>query len=355
MTMPFISSFCKRLLLLSGFLWIAPGHGYSQTVKGWESIPPQTDASFRGLSVIDDAVAWISGSKGWVGRTINGGKAWTFQQVPGFETFDFRSIYGFDANTAVIANAGAPGYVLRTTDGGVRWDTVYANADPAIFMDGIDFWNMQEGVIYGDPLNGHMLLLSTVDGGKHWTMLPEAQRPVLAAGEASFAASGTGIRCMDRHQLLIATGGIISRLWLSDFKRPMKRSTWQTLTPPVLQGRSSIGIFSVAFLDRTHGLVVGGDYLSDTVKTDHVFYTNDGGKHWQAPPAPTRGYRECVEYISATTVLATGPAGTDVSYDGGLHWQPLSDETLYHAVRKARNGSLVIGAGGKGKIAVIQF
>src|SRR6185295_14311523 len=99
----------------------------------------------------------------------------------------------------------------------------------------------------------------------------------------------------------------------------------------------------------------GGDYKKDTLKSDHIFYTKNNGKTWQAPISPTRGYRECVEYINQKTVIATGPYGTDISYDGGIKWAPMSDEQLYHVVRKSRQGNLVIIAGGDGKISLLNY
>ncbi len=73
------------------------------TVK---NILEKLPTSIRGLSVVDDRVAWFSGSKGHVGRTINGGITWTVQQVKDFEKVDFRSLYAFDSLQAIIANAG---------------------------------------------------------------------------------------------------------------------------------------------------------------------------------------------------------------------------------------------------------
>ncbi len=322
----------------------------SQSIIGqeihWKTIVPKTDASFRGLSLADDNVAWISGSKGWVGRSINGGTDWTFAQVKGFEKNDFRSLYAFDANNAIIANAGSPAYILRTSDGGQTWKVVYQNNDTAAFFDGIDFWNNKEGIIYGDPIKGRMTILKTKDGGRTWQELPENSRPVLADGEASFAASGTNIHCYGNNKVIIATGGKVSRLFISTDKG----ATWKINTPPVIHGESSTGIFSFSFLNDNSGIIVGGDYKQDTLKNDHVFYTSDRGKNWREPVVPTWGYRECVTYINPLTVLATGPSGTDISYDGGKNWKPLSDEKGFHVVRKSRKGQLIIIAGAGGRI-----
>lgn len=313
-------------------------------------VAPQTDASFRGLSVVDNDVAWVSGSKGYVGGSTDGGNTWAFKQVKGFEKSDFRTLYAFDADKAIIANAGSPAYILYTTDAGANWTPVYKNEDSAAFFDGIDFWNNKEGIIYGDPINGSMLLLYTKDGGKTWEPRKADECPALREGEASFAASGTNIRCSGKNIVMIATGGTISRIW----KSADKGKTWQYLNTPILQGQSSTGIFSFLFKNNKRGVIVGGDYKDDRLSTDNVFYTTDGGTTWLRPTTPTRGYRECVNYIDKHTLLATGPSGTDISYNDGETWQPLNDEKQYHVVKKSRKGNTVIMAGAKGKIAVLK-
>lgn len=332
------------------FLIFTCQYAFSQAIE-WKNIPTQTEASFRGLSVVDDNVAWVSGSKGTVGKTTNGGESWDFKQVKGFETLDFRSLYAFDRDTALIANAGFPARIFRTNDGGKSWIQVYSNPDSAAFFDGIDFWNGTEGIAFGDPIKGKMLLLRTHDGGRTWEELEENRRPVLEAGEASFAASGTTIRCLNNWEVVIATGGKISRFWVS----MDTGQTWKASYTPVIQGKNSTGVFSFAFWDKKQGLLVGGDYLQDTLKKDHVFYSKDSGKTWLPPFGPTRGYRECVEYLNEKLAVAIGPGGSDYSPDGGLHWKPLSDEKGFHVVRKARKGKLVIAAGGKGRMAVLKY
>jgi len=306
-----------------------------------------TTASFRGLSVVDNFNAWLSGGQGLVGNTTNGGLSWSFHQVKGLEKTDFRSLYAFDAQRAVIANAGSPAHILITNDGGKTWNTVYTNSHKDAFFDGMDFWNEKEGIIYGDPIDGKMLLLRTYDGGLTWTELKNS--PMLEKGEASFAASGTGIRCLSKNQIMISTGGVVSRLWISKDKG----EHWTNLSTPVIQGESTTGIFSFAQNNKAL-ILVGGDYLKESVAIKHNFYSLDGGKNWLTPATPTRGYRECVEPITSKTVLATGPSGTDISNDNGITWKALSDEKGLHVVRKARNGSLVILAGGNGNVFVLK-
>ncbi len=72
--------------------------------------------SIRGLSVLDDNHAWVSGTKGHIGQTDDGGKTWKWLQVPGYENRDFRDIELTDANTAIVMAIDTPAILLRTTD-----------------------------------------------------------------------------------------------------------------------------------------------------------------------------------------------------------------------------------------------
>ncbi len=329
------------------FLSIISRQVFSQELH-FEEIKIDTNYSFRGLSVVDDSIAWVSGNG--FGRSVNGGKNWSFKKVKNFEKLDFRTLYAFDGLTAIIANAGSPAYILRTEDGGENWIEVYRNNDSLAFFDGIDFWNEKEGIIYGDPIKGRMLLLQTKDGGKSWLELPEKDRPQCMEGEASFAASGTSIRCYDKQKVIIATGGKVSRLFILSHKG----QKWNSISTPITQGRNSTGIFSFAFFNDSSGIIVGGDYLIDTMKTAHTFYTADSGKSWSFPVSPTGGYRECVEFINDKTAIAVGPGGADISENGGKDWLPLENEKSFHVIRKARKGKLVIAAGIK-KISLVTI
>lgn len=315
-----------------------------------EKIQTNTDAYFRGMSVVNDAVAWVSGSKGVVGRTINGGKNWRFLQVKGHEKLEFRSLYAFDSLNAVIANAGSPAIIMRTVDGGRNWKAVFQNSHPDAFIDGVDFWNDKEGMVYGDAIEGSMLIIKTKDGGNTWEEVPASLRPKLLEGEGSFAASGTNIRCVGKNKVIIATGGKHSRVFVSNDKG----KTWTISEPPIIQGETMTGIFSTAFLNESKGLIAGGNYEVDSLATDHILITEDGGKTWTAPQVPTRGIREGAEYITDKIVIATGYPGIDISYDGGKNWKSLSDEKQFAVVRKARKGSLIVIAGGNGKVALMK-
>jgi photosystem II stability/assembly factor-like uncharacterized protein len=290
--------------------------------------------------VVTDEIIWASGTKGTVVKSIDGGKTWLANRVQGMEQADFRTLYAFDERNAIIANVGSPGKILRTEDGGITWRIVYTNTHPNVFIDGVDFRNDRDGIVYGDPFDGRMFMLTTNDGGNSWRPLESAPR--LEPGEASFAASGTGIRWIGESSLLVCTGGTVSRLWHSTDKG----ATWSSFRPPVVQGKASTGIFSVAADGRW--VVVGGDFQDESLNTDHHLYSDDEGKTWKVPAVSVRGYRECIESLGKGIWVAVGPTGIDLSTDNGVTWSGLSDSKGLHVVRKSRSGAAVFAAGAQG-------
>lgn len=305
----------------------------------------------RAMQVINDSVVWVGGSNGYVGKTMDGGKTWQWMQ-PAEGKPDFRSLVAFSAQKAVVANAGSPAYIFITTDGGNQWKKVYANADSAVFLDGMVFKNEKEGIVYGDPMDGHFLLLKTTDGGNHWKKQSPKRSPKALSGEASFAASNSAIFNLPHSNFLwIGTGGIHSRIFFS--KNFGKR--WKAINVPIIQGKSSTGIFSLAFFNKNKGIGVGGDYTADTVRLNNAVLTFDGGKTWQKPIINPYGYRSCVVYFSVDTLLATGTSGTDLSKDGGHTWRPISGEG-YNIIGISPSGHRkVYLAGPNGKMAQLEF
>lgn len=169
------------------FLWI-PSSVYAQHIEVLQQGKP---ASIRGLSVVNDQVAWVSGSKGFVAITKDGGKNWNWKQVKGFEKSDFRDIEAFSDKEAIMMSSGKPALILKTTDG-ENWQVKYQNTDTAYFLDAMDFDTPKHGLVLGDPIKGKFVLMETNDGGETWH--PFKNAPGALPGEAAFAASGTCLR-----------------------------------------------------------------------------------------------------------------------------------------------------------------
>jgi len=314
-----------------------------------EILTSGTKTSLRGLSVVNDNVIWVSGSNGTVGKSTNNGKNWKWFTVKGFEKSDFRDIEAFDAATAVIMAIGqpvnAPAYILKTNDGGETWKVVYENKTKGMFLDAMEFWNEQSGIVIGDPVEGRFFIARSFDGGSTWRDIPFQNRPVADSGEACFAASGTNIRALDRDEAVFVSGGLKSRMFTK--KNPVNL--------PVIQGKETTGSNSIAVYDhdKLKGgkkmIIVGGDFNADSSAEKNCFFTSDGGKNWTAPKIPPHGYRSCVEYLSKKDILTCGLNGVDYSFDGGRTFNWISKEG-FHVCRIAKLGPGIFLAGGNGKV-----
>ncbi|MBE2290255.1 MAG: oxidoreductase [Chitinophagaceae bacterium] len=338
--------------LLTAIVMQVPNISFGQTVATIE-IKSGVSASFRGLSVVDDSVAWLGGTNGTVGVSVNGGRQWKWNKVLGCEKCDFRSIFAFDDRSAVIANAGTPAVIFITRDGGAHWKETYRLDDTNAFIDGITFTESGDGIAYGDPLTGRLLVLTSSDNGESWTTLPTDYRPEAQAGEASFAASGTCVHMFSNQHWIIATGGKVSSL----LETKNSGRSWQHINTPILQGKSSTGIFSFYGLSKKNWLIVGGDYTQDTITTNNAFYTRNAGRKWLRPKVPPRGYRECISRATPgknQSILTLGPRGIDISHSNGKTWLPYADDRQLHVVKHARKGTTTIAAGGNGKIVLIR-
>ncbi len=324
--------------LLLSFLIFA---SYAQHI---ELLQQGKRTSMRGLSVVDDNVAWVSGSRGYVTNTTDGGKTWTEHLVTGFEKADFRDIEAFSDKEAVIMSSGTPALILKTTDGGTNWKIQYQNTDSAYFLDAMDFDSSKHGLILGDPINNKFLLLETNDGSETWH--PFRNQPEAMPGEAAFAASGTCLR-LNKGDINIVTGGTVAQLLTTNLKDPI----WNGIDLPIAHGAASKGAFSVS----EDGLfVVGGNYSNDK-NADSVACTFNGNSklNYKLIEKGPAGYQSCIELIKKNTFLSTGTSGSNISIDNGKTWFKIS-EISYNVCRKAKNGKLVLLAGDNGKIGILK-
>jgi photosystem II stability/assembly factor-like uncharacterized protein len=299
-------------------------------------------ASFRGLSVVNDNVVWVSGTNGTIGKSLDGGRTWKWIKVKGFDEVDFRDIEAFDEKTAVIMAVDEPAYILRTNDGGENWEKAYENHTKGMFLDAMDFSDDQNGIVVGDPINGRFFMMRTSDGGKTWQNIPDKDRPVADSGEACFAASGTNIRELNKSESVFVSGGLTSHIFTNDKK----------ILLPLLQGKESTGANSVA-LENKIIIVVGGDFLRKDLTTGNCAYSRDGGKTWLLSKARPSGYRSCVEYLPGKKWITCGLNGVDISRDDGANWQKISNAG-FHVCRKAKKGTAVYFAGTGGRVGKLE-
>lgn len=312
----------------------------------WTATDPHSRASFRGLSVAPDGAVWVGGTGGTVLRSTDGGATWTADSVPGARSFDFRGVAGIDAHTAFVMVASADtARIYQTADGGASWTLQYSDQRPGVFLDGIGCWSARRCLAAGDPIAGRFVVITTIDGGAHWSPLASAVAPAALPGEAAFAASNSSIGTGPNGRAWIGTGGgPVARVWRSaDFG-----ATWTVAATPVTAGGASAGIFSLAFCDGRRGVAVGGDYTKPAMPGAHVAATADGGLTWTAADtAHHTPYLSSVACVSSNgqRYIGVGPAGTATSADGGVIWTSV-DHDGYNAVAAVRGAAIAVGADG---------
>jgi len=292
----------------------------------WELKPTGSASQFRGLAAVSADVAWVAGSEGQVLRTVDGGKKWQNVSPPG-QTLLFRDVEAFDAKHAVVLaiGNGEDSRIFRTADGGKTWAEAFRNTDPVAFYDCLDFNNTRNGLALSDPVGGKFRIAATSDGGKSWKVQSTKGMPAALPGEFAFAASGTCLVAGAGRSAWFATGG-------ADRPRVFRTSdggrTWKVTDSPMASGEAA-GIFSLAFRGPRHGVAIGGDFATTGGAVNAASYTSDGGRSWKLVPADKapKMYRSGSAFVPWTvaTVVAVGPTGSDVSVDGGRSWTQFDD------------------------------
>jgi photosystem II stability/assembly factor-like uncharacterized protein len=314
----------------------------SSVIYGQQPQSSKTNVQLRGISAVSSKVAWASGAKGTVLRTVDGGENWETLVISGADSLDFRDIQAFDQNTAFVLSIG-PGdqsRVYKTSDGGKIWQRQFTNSDPKAFYDCLAFWDSTHGIALSDSVDGKFPLIATTDG-MSWNPVAVKNMPAALPSEGAFAASGTCIATFGKNDAWFGTGGPAARV----FHSSDRGRNWTVAETPIVHGAASQGVFSLAFWSSKDGVAVGGDYKEPTKNESVAAVTHDGGKTWTLASTPPGGYRSAVAVGNSHALIAVGPGGADVSHDGNS-WTPMFTEDL-NALALIGNSGWAVGPAGK--------
>jgi photosystem II stability/assembly factor-like uncharacterized protein len=357
-----------RSALAACFLlpWLAAG-------QTWVAQESGTTASLRGLMALGSRLAWAGGTGGTYLKTEDG-EHWRAARVPGAEELDFRDVHALDGQTAWLLASG-PGdrsRIYHTRDGGTHWTLQFTNPDAKGFLDAMGFRDSRHGIVVGDPVDGHFVVLTTDDGGEHWR---RRTTPAAMPAEGAFAASGTCLAVRGAREAWFGTGGPGGA---RVFRTTDGGATWSVAQTPVRNDGPAAGIFSLAFSGALRGVAVGGDYTKPGESAGNIAITSDGGRTWvevsgasvgqafslpagtQGRPGvrrrdtatghqtPPGGFRSAVAWVAGRKVwIAVGTSGSDFSADGGRSWKTF-DNGAFNAVSVAPDGAgWAVGPGGR--------
>ncbi len=306
------------------------------------------NARLRGVSAVTEKVAWASGSGNTILRTEDSGITWMRIPSPTTDRLDFRDIDAVSERVAYVLSIGAGplSRIYKTIDAGATWTLQFTNDDPDAFFDAMAFWDADHGIAVSDTVKGAFVIITTENGGRTWTRVPAKSLPAALPNEGAFAASGTNVTVLGANNVWFGTGAAARARVLRSADRGR---TWQIAETPLASGQSS-GIYSVAFRDALHGVIVGGDYSKEAEAVDNAAVTSDGGKTWTLVKG-LRGFRSVVAHVpgSRSSFVAIGPQGGDVSNDDGRTWTALPDPG-YDTFSFAKGGTIGWGSGPRGTI-----
>lgn len=264
---------------------------------------------------------------------------------------EFRSI-AKTKHSIFILSVGNPALLYKIDKYDLSYKLVYRENHEKVFYDAIHFIDNKKGIAIGDPTEDTFSIITTEDGGSTWNKISNNNLPKLAVGEAAFAASNTNI-CVKGNRIFLVSGGIKSRLFVSDdFCK-----TWQVFETPIIQGQAMTGIFSADFINEKTGIIVGGNYETQSNNKANKAITFDGGQTWKLIGINQGfGYASCVQFVpdsSGKRIISVGTTGIYSSNNQGENWNKLSDDKDIFTLRFQNSNTAILA--GKNKLVRMKI
>jgi PKD repeat protein len=292
---------------------------------------PQASRGINHISIVDPNIIWATAYDGTAAaanvqqftKTTNGGLTWTPGTINVNNTgLGIAMIHAESATKAWLAAfpnaAGQTGGIWVTTNGGSTWtrQNTASFSNAASFTNAVYFWNEQEGVCMGDPINNEFEIYRTTNGGTNWTLVSGANIPNPQANEFGYT-----------RQMEVVGDNV----WFTTSKGRIYHSTnrgqnWSVYTSPVADfgGAVTTGVSAnLSFSSSTTGLIIN--------QAGNIWKSTNSGSTWAAVTPSGPVYTNGLCFIEGTntaftTGAATGASGSSYSTDGGITWNPIDTE-----------------------------
>ncbi|MGE5313226.1 MAG: WD40/YVTN/BNR-like repeat-containing protein, partial [Acidobacteriota bacterium] len=320
----------------------APGNGAVTATSKWVPVAPGVTSGKATIKSIDFAsanVIWASGyttAADLAFRSTDGGANWSQFTLPSGN----QGATNISARNDSVAIIGLyTGQIIRTQNGGAKWDTVYSykiGTDPG-FFDGVKYLTKDTAIAIGDADANGLVVVRSVDGGATWTRITNLPTPV-NTGDSWFGYASYG-SCIDSYGKTV---------WIATYAGTGKDpvivkstdggTTWTAITVSGLTGGNSVNYYfrTIKFLDDKVGFAVDRQAGSSSTVAQKVHRTTDGGLTWSdtlsleagVAPANAKAYN-VIPIRGTANVLAVGvSAATGAkswwSSDTGKTWTLLA-------------------------------
>ena len=318
----------RTALYITILIFISCGKDYKarETVKISIEEFKMDSTSIRAIEIINDSSVVYAGSIGDIGIITGSGKLKAAKKIITDTIVPHFRALAFTKDAFFALNVGNPALLYKYQNNKI--EIVYKEAHEKVFYDCMKFFDELNGIAIGDPTDNCLSILITRDGGESWGKINCEELPKIEDGEVAFAASNTNIAIVGENAWVV-TGGLKSRI----FHTADMGLTWNVYTTPIIQGKTTTGIYSVDFYNETQGIIFGGDYTNKFGNSANKAITNDGGKTWEIiaeDQAPN--YVSCVQYVPNTKgkeVFAVSTNGIFYSNNSGRNWKKVSDKGFY--------------------------
>lgn len=259
-------------------------------------------------------------------RTTDGGATWIPGKMGDDHTLQFANISAIDEMEAWVAmnkRFTYGGGLYHTTDGGVTWE----KSSPDEIFDDNSYPNFvhfrtdgngvarNKGMAMGDPNGGYWEVYTTMNGGKKWKRVPEADLPPMVPGEFGWISGFAAV------EETVWFGTSAGRLYKTeDFGK-----TWTVHT--VVPGGGGFVMELALNDDKLHGVA----HVRNNLGT-FLYSTADGGVTWTNLGQPVNWKSSRITSVPGTNALvSTGINGnrafngSAISYDNGSTWIELEN------------------------------
>lgn len=254
----------------------------------WQPLNTNTTEDLKTLFFLNSNIGWAGGANGTIIKTTDGGVSWdTTINTPITETI--RSVFFINSNTGWAA--GNNGKVLKSIDGGINWTQ---QTSPIIsqqincikFIDANKGWHVASGG----------LVCKTTNGGLNWTF-----------ANTNFGGfSAWGLSIIDPLNIWASGSTHMVNKNLTD-------STWNPACTVSVAGATTFD--DIDFIDIDTGYTVGGIGISSGV----IFKTYTGSNsncNWIPEACPVSVELLSVDMLSSQLGWSCGRLGNIIHFDG---------------------------------------
>lgn len=337
----------KSLYIIIAILFL-----YQCASAQWVQQVSGVTTSLLDIDFINENTGWACGDNGVVVKTTNGGINWVqqntglFKRLEGIDAVDVNTIYSvgwfqtiikstnggndwiiirngpsgvgstffkcffLNTNTGWLLRSGG-GYVLKTTNGGITFDSVFTNNS---FNRDIYFKDANTGVACGD---GAWIIRST-DGGVSWVQIP---LPLLTSAPNLYRISFVG-----NTGWTIGEGGEFG-LGRMVFRTTNFGISWDSIARVPYPNNELI--YSVFFANNNTGFC-GGTF-------GHIFKSTNGGLNWYQQNVPINGFRNDFWFANDSIGWVVGGGGYILKTTNGGTYVGISNSQSTIPIKHAIN------------------